>query len=81
MEPVGRRRARGGLCGKPLAETERCEEPGAHPHFRLAANSREAGRGKHKWYQTSGWLRRVENHQVPAHLFLFPPRTDAPRTA
>lgn len=76
MEPVGRRRARGGLRGQPLAETEGREEPGAHPHFRLAAHSGEAGRGQHKRYQTSGRLRRVENHQVPVPPFLFPLRTD-----
>lgn len=81
MEPLGGRRSRCGLRGEPPAETEGCEEPGAHPHFRLAAHSGEAGRGKHKWHQASGRLRRVENHQVPAHLSLFPPRTEAPRTA
>ena len=68
MEPVGRRCPWRGLCGQPLAETEGCEEPGAHPYFRLAANPREARRGKHERHQASGWLRHVENHQVPAHL-------------
>lgn len=81
MEPVGRRRARGGLCGRPLAETEGREEPGAHPHFRLAADPGEAGGGQHRGHQASGWLRCVENHQVPAHLSLLPPRTEALRTA
>lgn len=81
MEPVGRRRSRGGLRGQPLTEAEGREEPGAHPHFRLVANAGEAGRGQHEWYQTSGRLRRVENHQVPVHLSVFPPRTDTPGTA
>lgn len=76
MDPVGRRHPWSELCGKPLAETKRREDPGAHPHLGLASNAGEPGRGKHQRHQASGWLRRVENHQVPTCLSPFFSRTE-----